>query len=83
MNLTGLRKIAQTTLRLKKEAEQNPLTFFRPTPVQEAFLRDSNKIVMLRGGNQIGKTMVGSVEVIYRLLGFHPHKQVPPPPIEA
>lgn len=83
MNLTGLRKIAQTTLRLQKEAEQNPLTFFRPTPVQEAFLRDSNKIVMLRGGNQIGKTMVGSVEVIYRLLGFHPHKQVPPPPIEA
>tara|TARA_R100000664_G_C2758080_1_gene146762 strand:+ start:796 stop:2238 length:1443 start_codon:yes stop_codon:yes gene_type:complete len=83
MNLKSLRKIAKTTITLCEDAEQNPLKYFRPTPVQEAFLRDQSRVVMLRGGNQIGKTMSGSVEVIYRLLAKHPFKPVPPPPIEA
>lgn len=83
MNLQSLRTIARETVRLVGDSEQNPLRYFRPTPVQESFLRDDAQCVMLRGGNQIGKTMVGSVEVIYRLLGRHPYKKVPPPPIEA
>lgn len=83
MNLSSLRTIAKNTIRLSDEAERDPLRFFRPTAVQLSFLKDTNKIVMLRGGNQIGKTLVGSVETVYRLLGNHPWKRVPPPPIEA
>ncbi len=83
MNLSNLRRIARGTSRLATDAESNPLRYFRPTPVQRAFLQDTSKITMLRGGNQIGKTMVGAIECIYRLLGNHPLKRVPPPPIEC
>lgn len=83
MNLSNLKKIAKITTELSRDTDENPLKYFRPTPIQQAFLKDEKKIVMLRGGNQIGKTLIGSVETIYRLLGNHPFKQVPPPPIEA
>ena len=53
MMLKQLRKIAAQTQALQEEADRNPLLYFRPTPPQEAFLRDPAKIKLLRGGNQV------------------------------
>ena len=46
-------------------------------------MRDRSKIVLLRGGNQIGKTQCGAFDTICRLRGFHPFKPVPLAPVEV
>ena len=83
MNLSNLRVIAKSTNALSDDATLNPLRWWRPTAVQERVLRDRHKIVMLRGGNQIGKTAVGAYETICVCLGQHPYKPVSPPPVES
>lgn len=51
---------------------------------QLALLRHEGRRVLLRTGNQVyGKTTAGLAEVLYRCLGRHPYKAVPPVPIEA
>lgn len=51
---------------------------------QLALLRYQGKRGLLRTGNQsYGKTTAGLAEIVYRALGRHPYKDVPPAPIEA
>ena len=83
MDLSKLKAIAKGTSQLLEESKINPMTFWRPTKIQEEVLRDKSRLVLLRGGNQIGKTAVGAYETICHCIGAHPHKPVPPPPIEA
>lgn len=78
-----LKQISKSASLLKEEAESDPLKYWRPTPVQERVLRDRSKMVLLRGGNQIGKTQCGAYETICRLRGFHPYKPVPMAPVEV
>ena len=81
--LKNLKTISKSTSLLMEEAKQDPIRFWRPTPVQDRVLRDRSKLVLLRGGNQIGKTQCGAYDTICRLRGFHPFKPVPRAPIEA
>lgn len=83
MNLSALQSIVRTTALLQQDAELDPLKYFRPTAIQEAVLRDTSRIVLLRGGNQIGKTACGAFETISRCIGSHRYKPVAAPPIEA
>lgn len=78
-----LKQISKSTSLLKEDAEADPIRWWRPTPVQERVLRDRSKIVLLRGGNQIGKTQCGAFDTICRLRGFHPFKPVPLAPVEV
>jgi hypothetical protein len=69
--------------RLRERAVRNPLAYFCPTPPQEAFLRDTSKIKLLLGGNQVGKTYAQTAELLYRCLGNHPYLKTDQPPIQA
>lgn len=68
---------------LREKAEEEPLRWWRWTPPQLALLRSTDPRVLLRTGNQIGKTSGGLAETIFRCTGRHPYKRVRPPPIEA
>ena len=81
-DLLRLQSLASASVRLSTAAEQNPLKYWRPTPVQKRVVQDYFAIVLLRGGNQIGKTMVGCFEVHCRCIGWHPYKKVKPPPVK-
>lgn len=67
---------------LKRRAEADPLSRIRWCPPQAALLRSTANRVLLRTGNQFGKTYAGLAEVIYHCIGRHPFKEVPPPPVE-
>ena len=69
--------------RLKSRATNNPLQYFCPTPPQEKWLRDTSKIKLLLGGNQVGKTYAQTAELLYRCIGNHPYLKTDPPPIQA
>jgi hypothetical protein len=68
---------------LAAKVSARPLDYYRWTPPQRALLDATEARVLLRTGNQLGKTVAGLAEVIYRCLGAHPYKRVRPPPIEA
>jgi len=75
--MSRLIDIAKATKELHRRTEENPLAYFRPTPPQEAFLKDNrSKIKLLIGGNQIGKTVSACVLLIYHALGIHPYLNV-------
>ena len=79
----GLAQLAQAAYQLQKRAVADPLAYWRPTKPQLEFLQDPSRLKLARAGNQVGKTTLGLVEVIYRCLGAHPHISVRPAPIEA
>ena len=68
---------------LRSRSVSDPLSYFRPTPPQETWLKDTSKIKLLLGGNQVGKTFAATAELLYRCLGNHPYIKVDPPPIQA
>jgi len=68
---------------LRSRSVSDPLSYFRPTPPQETWLKDTSKIKLLLGGNQVGKTYAATAELLYRCLGNHPYLKVDPPPIQA
>ena len=80
MSLTDLAKSMKV---LKTRTASDPLVYFRPTPPQRAFLSDTAKIKLLRGGNQVGKTAAAVVLLLWHCLGRHPYITVDPPPITA
>ena len=82
-DLLKLASIAKSTSKLSTDAEQNPIRYFRPTVIQEQVLQDTNRMVLFRAGNQVGKTACGAYDTICRCLGIHPFKPVTPPPIEV
>lgn len=79
----SIRSITRNVRAMKQRATNNPLAYFRPTPPQNAWMRDKSKIKLLLGGNQVGKTMAACAELIHRCLGTHPYIQTDPPPIQA
>ena len=46
-------------------------------------MRDTGRIKLLLGGNQVGKTMAACAELLHRCLGTHPYLDTPKPPINA
>ena len=68
---------------LQRITENDPLSWWRPTYSQKAFLEDNSRLRLLLGGNQVGKTSAACALLIYHCLGRHPYYQVDPPPIEA
>lgn len=74
---------AQAMVQLARRVETDPLAYFRPTPPQLAFLQATAPVVMLRAGNQLGKTWAGVADCIWRALGDHPYQRVPAGPQEV
>lgn len=81
--LLTIKRATQTVRKLRNRAVNNPLDYFCPTPPQETWLKDTSKIKLFLGGNQVGKTTTGCVELLHRCLGTHPYLQTDPPPISA
>lgn len=80
MSLVGLARGLDV---LARRAQADPLAYFRPTVPQLEFLRCTAPVAMLRAGNQLGKTIAGLTDVIWRALGTHPYVPVAAPPLEA
>ena len=76
-----LASITSLLIRLAKDAERNPLKYWRPSPVQKKVLEDDSSVVLLRGGNQIGKTYCGIVETHSRCTWTHRWKKTPRKPL--
>jgi hypothetical protein len=75
--------LTRQILQLKQRAASSPLSYFRPTPPQLAFLKDPSPIKLLLGGNQIGKTRASVMSLLYRALGCHPYLKTDPVPNES
>ena len=71
MSISTLARRIQT---LKVRSHSDPLIYFRPTPPQKAFIEDNppQKIKLLLGGNQIGKTWASAAMLLMHALGRHP-----------
>ena len=69
--------------RLEERVADEALAHVRWTPPQMALLTCTARIVLLRTGNQFGKTWAALAEAIWRCLGAHPFKTVPRAPIRA
>ncbi len=66
---------------IARRREADPLACMSWLPGQLAFLQERHKRKLLRAGNQAqGKTTAGAAETLYRAMGWHPYKQVPPAP---
>lgn len=59
------------------------LDLLRFTDPQLGFLHDDSPIALLRGGNQIGKTLTGHVDLIHTCRGTHPYQDTPKPPVNC
>lgn len=59
------------------------LDFMRWTDWQRDYLEDESPAALIRGGNQIGKTIAKHAELIHRCRGTHPFKRTHRPPINA
>ena len=79
----SIRTITRNVRAIKSRATNNRWHILGTTPPQYAWMRDSSKIKLLLGGNQVGKTMAACAELIHRCLGTHPYIQTDPPPIQA
>jgi len=68
----NLNELEQLELELVRRNKENKLKAFKPYPKQLEFMNDQHKIVALFGGNQSGKTTVGSAYCAYHLTGEYP-----------
>lgn len=68
---------------LKKAASARNLENYIPHEKQQLFHSSTTTGSLYIGGNRSGKTVGGVVEDIWRLLGKHPFKKVPPAPIRG
>ena len=82
MDVAGALAAVQAIHTLADKHARDPLSFVRWTPPQRAWLENKAPRKLLRAGNQLGKTLVGLAEVIYRALGTHPFYRTRPPPVE-
>ena len=70
--MTSLNELQRLEEELLRRERENKLKNFKPYPKQLSFMNDGHKIVALFGGNQSGKTTVGSAFVAYHLTGEYP-----------
>lgn len=76
-----LHRLVELERELARRREADPLGRMSWLPAQVAYLRDPSKRRLLRAGNQgQGKTTVGAADAIWRALGRHPYRTVPPAP---
>lgn len=76
-SLAGARRVADGSDLRRAE-------FTRLTRAQLDYLEDDRQIVLVRGGNQIGKTTAMLIDLIARCRGAHPHQKLRhKPPINA
>ena len=81
--MTDLARFTELTRAAASRRNRDPLTYFRPTPGQRAWLEDPAQVKLFRAGNQLGKTLAGCVEVLWRCLGRHRYYETQDPPIEV
>lgn len=82
--LAAARKLIAMAQEFQRRKDANPLPYIEWLPGQMAFLTCTASIAMFRaGGQHSGKTWAGAAELIWRMLGNHPFKAVPPAPIRA
>jgi phage terminase large subunit-like protein len=72
--LIGARRIAAVT-------GSRRLNYLRYTAPQKKFLSDSAPVTLLRGGNQIGKTLALHVDILHSARGTHPFQKCRRPPL--
>lgn len=73
---------ARILMELDRRKRANPLAFVEPPNDKILnFWKSNNKIAVLNGGNRSGKTESAAIEVCWNLLGNHPYKEVPKPPV--
>lgn len=76
-----LHRLVELERELARRREADPLSRMSWLPAQVAYLCDTAKRKDLRAGNQgQGKTTVGAADTIWRGLGRHPFRPVPPAP---
>ena len=75
--------LKQQLAAMQSAAHADPLTWFRPTKSQLAFIQDPAPVKLFRGANQSGKTTAGIICLLSRLLGRHEHLATKKPPIIA
>lgn len=79
---SDLERLLTLERELARRREADPLAHMSWLPAQAAYLRSTAKRKDLRAGNQgQGKTTVGAADAIWRALGSHPLRPVPPAPI--
>ena len=67
-----IQKLIELEAEINRRNKENKLKLFVPYVKQQEFMNDKHKIVSLFGGNQSGKTTVGSAFVAYHLTGEYP-----------
>lgn len=67
--------------RVADVASVRQLDFLRYTPVQRAIMSDAAPVVLIRGGNQVGKTLAIHADLIHTARGTHPFQATPKPPV--
>lgn len=75
--------LLEDNLGLEKILREHKLVSYdaRRHPKQWILHTTRKKKIAFIAGNRAGKTCGGAVEVIWNLLGNHPYKEVPPPPV--
>lgn len=81
--MSSHRRLLHLTRELERRVKEDPLPYMQWLPGQLDFLRATHKAVLLRTGFQYGKTTAGAAELIFRMAGEHPYKQVRKGPIKA
>jgi phage terminase large subunit-like protein len=80
-HLTLTQAIATTVRQVAGTREGRPLDWIRLTDPQLEYVSDDAQIALLRGGNQLGKTLAGHYDLLHTARGTHPFRKTPPPPL--
>lgn len=75
--------MSQLSEAIKAQVSRPNIYAYRPHPKQLEFHKSDKHITLYIGGNRSGKTVGGGVETVYRLIGKHPFKKVPPAPVRG
>lgn len=71
----ALQRVRDAVVALREKWATERLWHLEWLPHQEAFLRNPDRVTLLRTGNQIGKSEAGLSEVLFHALGRHPFRE--------
>lgn len=66
---------------LSRQAGKSSIHTYEPHAKQVQFHSSNARVRQFLGGNRSGKTVGGAIEAIWYLLGEHPYKETPRPPV--